>query len=132
MEGLVEDFLRRGRRVAVVGVSRDPGKYGYRVYFDLKGKGFEVYGVNPNVDFIGGDRVYRSVLDLPVKVDFVVFVVPPSVGLKVLEDCLRVGVKRVWFQPGAESDEVLEFCRRNGFEVVWGVCVMLKSEGFYG
>ncbi|MEM2906811.1 MAG: CoA-binding protein, partial [Candidatus Odinarchaeota archaeon] len=89
MERLIYDFLRRGRRVAVVGVSRDPGKYGYRVYFDLKSKGFEVYAVNPNIDSVEGDRVYASVLDLPVRVDLVVFVVPPAVGLKVLGECLQ-------------------------------------------
>ncbi len=111
------------------GVSRDPGKYGYRVYFDLKRKGFEVYAVNPNIDCVDGDRVYSSVFDLPVMVDVAVLVVPPVVGLRVVEDCVRAGVRRVWLQPGAESEEILEFCRRNNIDVVWGVCVMVESAG---
>lgn len=129
MERLVYDFLKRGRRFAVFGVSRDPGKYGYRVYFDLKRKGFEVYAVNPNIDCVDGDRVYSSVFDLPVMVDVAVLVVPPVVGLRVVEDCVRAGVRRVWLQPGAESEEILEFCRRNNIDVVWGVCVMVESAG---
>ncbi|WEU40257.1 MAG: CoA-binding protein [Candidatus Odinarchaeum yellowstonii] len=133
MEDLIRDFLRRGRRFAVFGVSRDPGKYGYRVYFDLKAKGFEVYAVNPNIDSVDGDRVYASVFDLPVKVDVAVLVVPPAVGLKVVEDCVRAGVGRFWLQPGAESEEILEFCEKSGVKVVWGVCVMVESAGgFYG
>lgn len=127
MEGLVKSFLRKGSRVAVVGVSRDPGKYGYKVYFDLKAKGFRVYAVNPNITDVEGDKVYGSVSDLPVRVDFAIMVVPPSVGIRVVEECLRNCVMRVWLQPGAESEEIIDFCKRNKMDVVYNTCIMVRS-----
>jgi len=46
---LIKAFLNRKNVFAVVGASRDPGKYGYKVYDDLKNAGYQVYPVNPNV-----------------------------------------------------------------------------------
>jgi predicted CoA-binding protein len=38
------------RRIAVIGVSPDRQRFGNRIYFNLKSKGYEVYAVNPVYD----------------------------------------------------------------------------------
>ncbi|NPV08764.1 MAG: CoA-binding protein [Anaerolineae bacterium] len=119
----VEDFTAR-RRWAVVGASRDPNKYGHRVYASLLRAGYEVYGVNPNADQILGRPVYPTLAHLPVKPEVVSMVVPPAEAEPVLRQCADLGLTRVWLQPGAESAEAVRFCRENGIEVVWDVCVI--------
>ena len=123
---LINDFLRKKNVFAVIGVSKNPSKYGHQVYKDLKEAGYAVYAVNPNIDEILGDRCYHSLSELPQKPDVVDTVVPPGVTEKVVTECKELGIARVWMQPGSESEQALNFCTRNGIKVVHDVCVMVK------
>jgi predicted CoA-binding protein len=125
-EQLIESFLDRKNVFAVVGVSRDPTKYGHRVYRDLRSAGYKVYAINPNVSEILGDKCYPSLEALPVKPDVVYVVVPPRVTEAVVKTCKKLGIKKVWMQPGSESEKAIEFCEKNDIEVVYGVCVMIE------
>jgi predicted CoA-binding protein len=110
----------------VVGVSRDPKKYGHQVYVDLKQAGYRVYAVNPNIDTVLGDKCYPKLEVLPQKPDVVNIVVPPQVTEQIVRECKALGIKRVWMQPGSESDEAIEYCRKNDIKVVHGVCIMIQ------
>ncbi len=123
-EELVEKFLKKDNVFAVVGVSKDPEKYGHEVYKDLKKGGYKVYPVNPNADEVLSDKVYDSLEDLPKKPDVVDVVVPPEVAEKIVRQCDSLGIGRVWLQPGSESEEIIEYCEENGIEVVHDRCVM--------
>lgn len=122
----IEEFLDRNNTFAVVGASRDPEKYGYRVYKDLKEGGYSVYPVNPNADEILGDRCYPSLDSLPVKPEVVDVVVPPKITEQVVRNCRELGIERVWMQPGSESQEAIDFCEQNGIAVIHSVCVMVE------
>ena len=125
-EELIKKFLDKSNTFAVVGASRDSKKYGYQVYVDLKKAGYEVYPVNPNTNKILGDRCYPSLRDLPTKPDVVDVVVPPKVTEEIVKTCKKLGITKVWMQPGSESETAIEFCNENGIDVVYGVCVMIE------
>lgn len=124
----IENFLDSSNVIAVVGASRDPEKYGHKIYKDLKDKGFEVYPVNPKADTILSDKAFSSLEDLPEKPDVVDVVVPPDVSMKIVEQCDDLGIDKVWLQPGSESDEVIDFCQEHEIELVHDTCMMLKSD----
>lgn len=123
----MEEFLDQDNVIAVVGASRNRDKYGYRVYKDLKEKGFRVYPVNPNAREIDGDKCYGSLKDLPEKPDVVNTVVPPEVTERIVRECRELGIDKVWMQPGSESDDAIEFCEENGIQTMKNVCVMRES-----
>jgi predicted CoA-binding protein len=123
---LITDFLRKQNVFAVIGVSKNPSKYGHQVYKDLKEAGYVVYAVNPTIDEILGDRCYHSLSELPQKPDVVDTVVPPGVTEKVVTECKELDIARVWMQPGSESEQAIDFCSRNNIKVVHDVCVMVK------
>jgi predicted CoA-binding protein len=108
----------------VIGASRDEDKYGTIVYRRLKARGEQVYPVNPNTSDIGGEVCYASLADLPQKVEQIVVVVPPHQTEQVIQEAAEQGVRRVWMQPGAESDAAVEYCRRQGMQVVMGRCIL--------
>ena len=64
-EDFILKFLDKKNVFAVVGVSKDPEKYGHRVYRDLRGAGLKVYPVNPNADEVLGDKCYPNLEALP-------------------------------------------------------------------
>jgi len=123
---LIKEILERKNVIAVVGASRDPGKYGHRVYEDLKEAGYAVYPVNPNAAEILGDRCYPDLKSLAVRPDAVNVVVPPEVTEDVVKSCKKLGITKVWMQPGSESEKAIEYCEANGIDVVYGVCIMVE------
>ncbi|MGC8999200.1 MAG: CoA-binding protein [Candidatus Bathyarchaeia archaeon] len=127
-EELIKSFLDKRNVFAVVGASRDPRKYGYQVYRDLKDAGYRVYPVNPNAQEILGDKCYSSLEELPVKPDVVNVVVPPEVTERIVETCKRLRITKVWMQPGSESEKAIRFCEKNDIKIVHGVCVMIERK----
>jgi len=123
---IIKEFTDRKNVIAVVGASRNPEKYGHRVYRDLKEAGYKVYPVNPNVDEVLGDKCYPSLESLPVKPDVVNIVVPPKVTEEIVRSCKKLDITKVWMQPGAESEEAIKFCSENGIDTVYGVCIMVE------
>ena len=128
MEELIEEFLDSKNVFAVIGVSRDPEKYGYKVYKDLKKAGYTVYPINPKAESIDGDKCYNSLRELPERPDVVDIVVPPKITERIIKECKELGIKRVWMQPGSESEEAISFCKENNIEVVHIVCVMVERK----
>ena len=129
MSNYVSEFPKY-RKWAVVGVSEDRDKYGNKIYRDLRNAGYQVFAVNPKLSTVEGDPCYPSVKDLPEVPDVVDLVVPPAAATKVVEDCLAIGVKRIWFQPGSESSEAVNMAQAGGMEVVYDACIMIQKVAF--
>lgn len=129
-QDFLKSFLDKNNVYAVIGVSDNPSKYGHVVFFDLLNAGYKTYGVNPRGGEVRGEKIYPSLDDLPEAPDVVNLVVPPSVTVKVLEKCVKLGVKKAWMQPGAESPEAIQFCRDNGIDVIHDMCIMVQKNAF--
>lgn len=105
--------------IAIVGASTNRAKYGNRAVRAYLAQGYEVFPVNPHADTIEGLRAYRSVLDVPPeRLDRISVYVPPEVGLKLLPEFARKPTGEVWFNPGSESEELLDRARELGLPVV--------------
>ncbi|HOG47728.1 MAG TPA: CoA-binding protein [Anaerolineae bacterium] len=124
---LIADFV--GRRIwAVVGVSQNPTKFGYRIFRNLREAGYRVYGVNPNAQQVDGQTIYPSLESLPERPEVIDVVVPPAATEQVIQDCARLGLRRVWLQPGAESPAAVAYCRAHGIAVVYDACAMVEKK----
>ena len=105
--------------VAILGASPNRQKYGNKSVRAHLDQGYEVYPVNPTADEVEGLKAYPSLRDLPVEtVDRVSVYLPPAVGLTVLEDIKAVNPKEVWFNPGSESDEIVERAGELGLNII--------------
>lgn len=129
MATYIEEFPKY-RTWAVVGVSDDRAKYGNKIYRDLREAGYTVYAVNPKLETVEGDPCYPSLKALPTVPEVVDLVVPPAVAEKVVEECLALGVLRIWFQPGSESDAAIEKAEEGGMQVVANACIMIQKQAF--
>lgn len=114
------------RVFAVVGASRDPEKYGNKVYKTLKRAGYTVYAVNPNADDLDGDPVYPLLDNIPEKIDCVVTVVPPEVTVEIMPQAGHLRIPYCWMQPGSESEAAVKEARGHGIQPVYGgPCIMV-------
>jgi acyl-CoA synthetase (NDP forming) len=102
--------------VAVIGASSDRAKLGNKAVRAFRNHGDRVIPINPKESEVEGLKAYTSVLDVPGDIDMATFYVPPAVGEKLIEDVARKGIRRVWLNPGAESDALVERARVLGIE----------------
>lgn len=107
----------------VAGVTANKDKFGYKIWKTLKDYDYETYGVNPNYDEIEGDKIYHSVMDLPVKVDVLDMVLPPKISINILDEAKAAGIEYIWFQPGTYNDEVINKAKDLGFKILYDDCV---------
>ncbi|MBC7114705.1 MAG: acetate--CoA ligase, partial [Archaeoglobi archaeon] len=82
--------------IAVIGASRDVGSVGHSILMNLK-KTYRgrIYPVNPKAETIEGLKCYKSVKEIPDKVDLAIIVVPNRIVPQVLEECGQKRVKYV-------------------------------------
>ncbi len=125
-----KEFLDKKNVIAVVGASDNREKYGNIIYRDLRDAGYKVIPINPKADFVEGDKCYHSISDVPVKIDVVNTVVPPHITEQIVEECKKLGIGKVWMQPGSESHKAIIFCKDNNIDVVYENCIMAQRR-FY-
>jgi predicted CoA-binding protein len=117
MADLVQ-FYARQSVWAVVGASNDRRKYGNRIYRTLRSAGYTVYAVNLGENQVEGDTAYAKLADLPQIPTVVNMVIPPWNALVVAQEAASLGVKALWFQPGAENPTAIRWAREQGMDVV--------------
>jgi uncharacterized protein len=123
----MNDLININFNYALVGASQDKEKYGYRVLKDLIDSGYTVFPINPKGGKILELKIFRNILEIEEKIDVIIFVVQPEIALKVLERVKERKIKKVWMQPGSESNEAEEFCKRNNIEYISKACIMIKK-----
>jgi len=132
LQEAAEEFLAQ-RRIAVVGVSRSSQEAANLVYRTLRDTGYQVFPVNPNTAEVEGDRCFPTLAAIPDAVDGVVIATPPEATRSVVEECVELGIVRVWmhrsFGPGSVDHDAVERCRRSGISVIPGACPMMFRSG---
>jgi len=122
---LREEMLNK-RVWAVVGVTENEGKFGYKIFKKLIEHGYETYGVNPKYSLIDGEKIYPDLKSLPRKVEVVDVVVPPNVTMSLLDEVHELGIENVWLQPGTYDEKVIDKAENLGLNIVYDDCVYAR------
>jgi acyl-CoA synthetase (NDP forming) len=115
------------KSIAIIGASKDRSKYGNKAVRAYVAEGKSVYPVNPNESEIEGIPAYKSVLDIPGEVDVASLYLPPGIGITVLEEIARKGIKRLLINPGAESEELVAKATSLGLD--WSIACSILAIG---
>ena len=130
---LVQDFLAQ-EKIAIVGVSDKRETGCNQAYHKFKQAGYAVSAVNPRLTTFEGDPCYPDLKSIPEKPDAVFILTSPSVTEQVVQQCVDLGIQRVWMhclmgtKPGlaanmtSVSPEAVRLCRENGITVIPGAC----------
>ena len=120
---VLKEKMMDSKTWAVVGVTKKKERYGYKIWKILKEHDYKVYGVSPNYDEIEGDKLYKTISDLPEKVDVVDMVVSPKIGMEILDKIKEAGIRYVFFQPGTYNDEIIKKAKELELEYLTDDCV---------
>ena len=121
------EILSEARTIAVVGASRDPSKAGGSVPEGLQARGFRVIPVNPYADTLFGERVYRTLLDIPETVDLVDVFRPSEDTPEIARQAAAVGARALWLQLDIRSDEARRIAEEAGMDYVEDECTAVVA-----
>lgn len=110
--------------VAVIGASNQRNKYGNKAVRAYQRQGWTVYPVNPTESTVEGLPAFATVEAIPGPVDRAALYVPPQVGVALLEGVARKGIRELFVNPGAESDELLATADRLGLEAIQACAIV--------
>lgn len=111
---------------AVIGASKNRDKYGNKVLRCYLQHGHSVIPVNPNESEIEGVASVDSLDKLPDTVKSISIITPPDLTSKLVPLAIAKGVKNIWMQPGAESEEAVAFCNEHDINVIAdGSCILV-------
>lgn len=132
---MIEDFLGQ-KRIAMVGVSRDPKHFSVALLEELCRRGYDIVPVNPNAPSINGHRSFAHVQDIQPPVKAALLMTSPEITEAVVADCFAAGISQVWMYraggKGAVSAKAVAFCREKGMEVIPGQCPFMFLPGAAG
>ncbi len=128
----IDSFLSC-RRLAVVGVSRDPKDFSRAVLRAFVERGYDAVPVNPAGGEAEGRPAVARVGDVQPPPEAALLLTPPAATAQVVRECAEAGVRRVWMHrgggQGAVSASALAVCRERGIEVVDGECPFMFLAG---
>jgi predicted CoA-binding protein len=135
----IREILKKYKTVAVVGLSREPGKDSHRVSAYLKQHGFRVIPVNPFADEVLGEKSYKSLLDIPPEIQKTIEVIDifrPSKDVPpIVEQAIKLKATNgkpyvVWMQLGIVNEQAAEAAKKAGLTVVMDKCMMIEHKRF--
>lgn len=142
-EAMIADFLGQ-RNIAVVGVTHAKSSVANTIFGRLKQAGYQVFPVNPNMVAFEDERCYASLSGITEKIDGVMIVTRPAVTEQVVDECIRLGIKRVWMHnmlgprvrwgkgisrhSTSASEGAVEKARAVGMTVIPGDCPLQHLE----
>jgi predicted CoA-binding protein len=128
----IRKLLKDAKVIAVIGLSSDPSRASYGVASYLKEQGYRVIPVNPNEPEILGEKSYKTLKDIPVKVDIVDVFRRPEAAPAIIEEAISIGAKGVWLQESVISTEAFKRGEKAGIIMIMDRCIYKEHARFMG
>ena len=127
------EILKDAETIAVVGISNNPSKTSRQIAAYLLHAGYNVVGVNPTIDEneIGRIKMFKSLLDIPHKVDNVnVFRRSEDIP-ELIPDVLKINPKVLWLQLGIYNHDAVKPATKKGITVIQDTCIYVEHSNCF-
>ena len=114
-------------KIALIGASNNNLKFGYKIYKDLLSKGYDVTPINPKEIMIDGVRSIQNIELMTKSPDIIDFVIPPKVALEEAKKLQSNEYNNFWFQPGSESNELIDYLKTTNLNYLVNECIMVET-----
>lgn len=120
----INDFIA-SEPIAMVGVSRNPKKFGFTAFRELKEKGMNIIPVNPRAEEIHGAKVYPDIKSLPAEVKSLLVMTQKNATAGVVREAKERGINKIWIQQMSESKDALKELEGSGIDYISGQCILM-------
>ena len=128
----IYELLSRVKIIAVVGLSDSPLRPSHGVSAYMQAQGYRIIPVNPQIEEALGQKSYRSLLDVPEKVDLVDVFRRPEFADEIVEQAIQLKIPAIWLQEGVINERAAEKARNAGMFVVMDRCILKEHRARFG
>ena len=125
-------ILKGCRTIAVVGLSAEWHRPSFFAAKYMQQHGYRIIPVNPKYHSILGERCYKSLREIPEKVDLVDIFRKTQDVMPIAEDAIAIGARVLWQQLGVKNDAAAAKARAAGLEAVMDRCVKIEHGRLFG
>jgi len=128
----IRELLERSKTIAVVGLSNSPLRPSHGVSAYMQTHGYRIIPVNPHIKGALGERAYRSLLEIPERIDIVnIFRRPQFVG-EVVNQAIQLKVPVIWMQEEVINEQAAGKARQAGIFVIMDRCILKEHRARFG
>jgi predicted CoA-binding protein len=121
------------KTIAIIGLSPNESKASHMVAKYLQNAGYKIVPVYPKEETILGEKVYRSLVEIPFEIDMVDIFRKPAVFDAVADACIERGdVKVFWGQLGLVNNAAAQKAKDAGMIVVQNFCSKIEHKAIFG
>lgn len=115
---------------AVVGLANNPDRPAFGVAKLLQSKGHQIFPVHPKAESVHGEAGYKSLADIPQKVEVVDCFVNSNLVGAVVDEAIAIGAKAVWLQLGVIDEAAVARAQAAGLLTVMDRCPAIEYQRF--
>jgi hypothetical protein len=93
-------------KIAILGASANPEKFGNKAVRAYTQQGHTVFPVNPKEKEICGLPCFSSLVDISDEIDTISLYLPPAVSLQVVDEIIAKNPRLIYLNPGTENGEL--------------------------
>ncbi len=126
-DAIVERILTSYDTITVVGASAALTKAAHSVPAHMQRHGWRIIPVNPHADEVLGERVYRTLAEIPEHVGLVDVFRPAWQAAEVARQAVAAGATALWLQLGIASAEARDIAAAAGLLYVEDRCLLVEQ-----
>ena len=125
----IKEIFESVKTIAILGLSPNEEKASHRVAKYLQEVGYKIVPVYPKEETILGQKVYRSLAEIPFNVDMVDIFRKPKALDAVADACIARGdVKVFWAQKEIVNNAAAQKAKDAGMIAVQNMCTMVEHK----
>jgi predicted CoA-binding protein len=120
----ITNILKGAKTIAVIGLSDNRFRPSYGVSEYMQNQGYRIIPVHPRVETVLGERVYRSLSEIPDKIDIVNVFRRRDAVPAIVDEVIALKLPVLWLQETVVHEEAAEKARKAGIKVVMDLCIL--------
>ncbi len=120
----IEEMLKGSKTIAVVGLSSNPLRASHGVSAYMQAQGYRIIPVNPQEEYVLGEKSNASLLDVPEPIDIVDVFRRSDAVPEVVDQAIQKKASAIFMQEGVVHDAAAEKARQAGIFVVMDRCIL--------
>ena len=128
----IRDLLASAKTIAVVGLSDNPLRPSHGVSAYLQAQGYRIIPVNPRIPEALGEVAYRSLLEVPEKIDIVNVFRRPQFVDEIVDQAIQLKIPAIWMQEEVINELAAARAREAGIFVAMDLCILKAHQTRFG
>jgi len=128
----IKEIFNNTKTIAIAGLSPNEDKASNMVARYLQKAGFKIVPIYPKEETILGEKVYRSLEEIPFKIDMLDVFRKPDAITALVDACIKRGdIDTVWTQLGLVNNEAAQKAQKAGMKVVQNKCTKIEHASLF-